>query len=188
VEITVRGKHFDVPDDVEERARRKLARLEHYLPALADGAAEVDVAHESAKDPQQRFLVHVTVRARGYLLHAHERAAQLDIAVDQAVEVLGRQARRQKDRRYGHSRSRRAREPQLEPAGTPEDADSLEGLDRVASVQRLPAKPMTTEEAVEQMAVLREEFFLFHDVDVEQFALLYKRKDGSLALVIPELP
>jgi putative sigma-54 modulation protein len=188
VEIVVRGKHFDVPDDIEERARQKLARLEHYLPALSAGAAEVDVARESAKDPQQRFLVHVTVRSRGLLLHAHERAAQIDVAVDQAVDVLSRQARRQKDRLYERGRSRKSRraESPLDPARDDDEGESA--LDRIASVQRLPAKPMTTEEAVEQMTVLGESFFLFYDVDVEQFALLYQKKDGSFGLVIPELP
>ncbi len=73
MDITIRGKHFDVPQRVQERARDKFSRLQHYLPLLNDGVCEVDLAHEKAKEPDRRFVVHVNVSAHG--VHLRVEAA-----------------------------------------------------------------------------------------------------------------
>jgi len=75
VEITVSGQHFEVPDSVVERARRKLGRLSHYLPLLHDAVVEVDIAHEKAKDPDKRYVIRVSVDGGGTHLRAEERAS-----------------------------------------------------------------------------------------------------------------
>ncbi|OGO49805.1 MAG: ribosomal subunit interface protein [Chloroflexi bacterium RBG_16_68_14] len=191
MEIIVRGQHFDVPDHVETRLRHKLARLEHYLPLLRDAAAEVDMAHEKAKEPDQRYVVHVTVSGHGVHLQAEERAARPEAAVDQAVQVLSAQARRQKQRLYERGRKRAAKElaPQLAEAAPPSELEKEEQdlLSGVARVKRFPVKPMTTEEAVEELELLGHDFFLFYHGELEQFALLYRRRAGNYGLIIPEL-
>ncbi len=193
MEITVRGKHFDVPEQVEERARRKLGRLANYLPLLADAAVEVDLTREKAKEPDRRYVVRVTVSSRGVHLQAEERAAQPAAAVDQAVQVLSRQARRHKERLYERGRTRAAKETaalesSVELDEGEEEADAEpEAPATVARVKRFAIKPMTTEEAAEQMEALGHDFFLFYDAEAEQFALLYRRRAGDYGLIIPEL-
>jgi putative sigma-54 modulation protein len=53
-------------------------------------------------------------------------------------------------------------------------------------IKRFPVKPMTEEEAVEQMELLGHDFFLFFDADADTYALLYRRRDGSYGMIIPE--
>jgi putative sigma-54 modulation protein len=193
VEITVRGKQFDVPEHVEERARRKLERLARYLPILGDAAVEVDLTQEKAKEPDRRYVVRVTVSGRGVHLQAEERAAQPAAAVDQAAQVLGRQARRHKERLYERGRTREAKETagvasSLESEmGEEGSEEGSESRTPVARVKRFAIKPMTTEEAAEQMEALGHAFFLFYDAEAEQFHLLYRRRAGDYGLIIPEL-
>ena len=191
MEVIVRGHHFDVPEHVEARVRRKLARLEHYLPLLRDAAAEVDMAHEKAKEPDQRYVVHVTVSGHGVHLQAEERAARPEAAVDQAVRVLSAQARRQKQRLYERGRKTGAKElaSQLAEAAPPSELENEEQdlLSGVARVKRFPVKPMTMEEAVEELELLGHDFFLFYHADLDQFALLYRRRAGDYGLILPEL-
>jgi putative sigma-54 modulation protein len=193
VEITVRGKHFDVPEHVEERARRKLGRLARYLPLLEDAAVEVDLTHEKAKEPDRRYLVRVTMSGRGVHLQAEERAAQPATAVDQAAQVLGRQARRHKERLYERGRTRAPKqttgidsslESEMGEEGLEEESESKTPVVRV---KRFAIKPMTVEEAAEQMEALGHDFFLFYDAEAEQFHLLYRRRAGDYGLIIPEL-
>ena len=184
MEIVVRGKHFDVPEHVEERARTKLVRLEHYLPALRDAAVEVDFTHEKAKEPGQRYLIRVTVSGHGVHLQADERAAKPEAAVDQAVRVLTGQARKHKERLYERGRTRTAKEAAGSAPVEPDNAALL--ANRIVRVKRFAIKPMTKAEAVEQMEALAHSFYLYHDADEEQFALLYRRKDGDYGLIVPE--
>ena len=191
VEVTVRGKHVEVPDQVTERARQKLGRLDHYLPLLRDAIVEVDVAQERTKEPDRRYVVHVAVHGNGVHLRAEGRAARPETAIDLAAHVLIEQARRHKQRLYGRSRTTVPKEvarERAEPTSPPEpEDDEPEILQKIGKIKRFPVKPMTTEEAVEQMELLGHNFFLFLDADVRQFALLYRRRAGDYGLIIPEL-
>jgi ribosomal subunit interface protein len=106
VEIVVRGKHFDVPDSVEQRARAKLAKLDRYLSRLQDAAVEVDISHEHAKEPRQRFFVRVLVIGSGIRLHAEEHASDVGPALDEAARAVIDQARKQKERLYKRSHAK----------------------------------------------------------------------------------
>lgn len=185
--IVVRGKHFDVPAQIEERAREKLLKLSHYLPLLEDAAVEVDLTHEKAKEPERRYLAHVTVSAHGVHLQAMEHAAKLERAVDQAAQVLTRQARQHKERLYERGRAKKAR---AAPAAKTRSAKVVEPPaedGEVARVKRFLVKPMSAAEALAQMNSLGHDFFLFHDADLDQVALLYRRHAGDYGLIVPEL-
>ncbi len=187
VNIVVRGKHFDVPPQIEERAREKLLRLSHYLPLLEDAAVEVDLTHEKAKEPQLRFVAHVIVSAHGVHLQAEERAAQLEKAVDQAAQVLTRQARQHKERLYERGRPMKAKPRPAAKARAAKVARPPSPAGEVARVKRFAVKPMSAAEALAQMNALGHDFFLFHDADLDQVALLYRRHAGDYGLIVPEL-
>ena len=188
MEITVRGKHLDIPETLDERVRLKFGRLEHYLPALQDATVEVHLAHEKAKEPDLRYLVHVSVSGHGVHLQAEERAAQMEQAIDRAAQVLRTQARRHKQRLYGRGRAGKpsVRTPVRAKRRKRQDAEAGE-FDGVARIKRFPVKPMTTEEALEQMELSGHDFYIFQDADIDQFALLYRRKAGDIGLIIPEI-
>jgi putative sigma-54 modulation protein len=182
VEITVRGKHFDVPESVEQRARRKLAKLDHYLPLLQDAVVEVDIAHQRAKEPRQRYVVRVLVSGGGVHLRAEEHGSDIGPAVDEAARAIVDQARRQKERLYGRSRAKGAKER----AATANDGEAP-SWERLARVKRFAMKPMTLQEAVSEMELLGHTFFVYHDADEEQVAVVYQRKNGDYGVIVPEL-
>lgn len=184
MDIVVRGKHFEVPPLAEERARLKLGRLAQYLPLLEDASVEVDIAHEKAKQPDKRFVVHVIISAHGVHLQAEERAAKLELAIDQVARALSQQARRHKERLYDRGRSKAAKEP---PEPKIEREEPLGLLKHITKVKRFPIKPMTSAEALEQMEMLKHDFFIFHDAEANQFALVYRRKAGDYGIIVPEL-
>ena len=187
MEVIVRGHHWDVPESVAEYARRKLGRLQHYLPLLEDGSAEIDLSHQKAKQPEQRYLARALANGGGVHLRAEEHAAQPQAAIDLAADALASQARRHKERLYSRNRSNAAKEQALEPLEPADLSDEEEVLDKVARVKRLELKPMTVEEAVEQMEMLGHAFFLFQDMDAGQYSLLYRRQAGDYGLIIAEL-
>ena len=183
MDITIRGKHFDVPERVQERAREKFSRLQHYLPLLNDGVCEVDLAHEKAKEPDRRFVIHVNVSGHGVHLRVEAHAADPEAAIDHAAHVLGRQAQRHKDRLYRRGRGRAPKGAPPAPAATVPAGRS----DSITRVKHLALKPMTEEEAREQMEALGHDFFVFHHTDIEQITVLYRRHGKEYGLIIPEI-
>jgi putative sigma-54 modulation protein len=187
--LTIRAHNTRVRDDLREHAEKKLARLERYLPRVNDVTVEVE--HEETRSAAHRYAVQITVHASGAILRSEERAADPQTALDRAADVLGRQAQRHKKRLVGRHRTGDVRElaPEPEPAGeiAPENDDEFDEylLGKIVRVKHFEAKPMSQEEALAQMDLLGHDFFLFLDAASNEYALLYKRRDGDYGLLAP---
>jgi putative sigma-54 modulation protein len=188
MDIIFRGQHLTITDEFRSRAAGDLEKLSRHLP-MADHAI-VDVRRE-AKGDEGRYVVQVTVSANGTFLRAEERNYDLIAAVDSATRVLDGQAKRFKERKVLRSERRVDKEELAEIANhVPEepplapDVEIVEG--RVVRVKQFSMKPMTEAEAIEQMELLGHNFFMFHDADRDDVALLYRRRDGDYGMIIRE--
>ena len=76
---------------------------------------------------------------------------------------------------------RRIKEPETYSLAT----ESGERPKRVIRSQNYSMKPMSFEEAIVQLETRKEEVFLFRTLDAENWAVLYRRKDGNYGLVEP---
>ena len=56
----------------------------------------------------------------------------------------------------------------------------------MVKIKRFAVKPMSVDEAIEQMEILGHSFFLFFDADARKVKLLYRRNDGNLGLIEPD--
>ena len=54
---------------------------------------------------------------------------------------------------------------------------------RIIRTQRVPAKPLSIEEAVEQLDLSGDEFLVFANASNQTLAVLYRKKDGSYGLI-----
>jgi ribosome hibernation promoting factor len=103
------------------------------------------------------------------------------------VDKLTRQAQRQ----VGRRRERRPAPAQTEAKGkaaAPAEARGPEPASvRVIKSRRPAGKPMTVDEAAAEMLVRDEGFLVFRDARTERVHVLYRRKDGNLGLIEPEV-
>ncbi len=189
IDVHIRTHHVTVPDNLKEYAQKKLGSLDRYLPTLR--AVTVEFEYEDTKAAGQRYVVQITANNNGTLLRAEERGAELRATLDQATHVMQNQARRHKDRVYFRKRAGAAREKApAPPAGEAAGGDEAAGgtlAGKLVRVKSFPVKPMTQEEAVEQMELLGHSFFLFMDAETNGFAVLYRRQDGDYGLIVPEV-
>jgi len=178
--IVVRGKKIHVGTDLEAYIAEKLGRIDHVLPSVIE--AKVEISRETAKDPSNRYVVQVTVNSNGTLIRA-----DLNAAIDAAVDVIRRQARRYKERFYlKHKRSdRHKRELPPSVESLPVAEDRLP--DNVVRSKSFSVKMMTPSEATEQMELLGHDFFIFVNARSNQVNVLYRRKDGYYGLIEPDI-
>jgi ribosomal subunit interface protein len=186
MDIIFRGQHLTIDDSFRAHAAEHLNKITRHLP-MADHAI-VDVRRE-ARGEEGRFVVQVTLSANGTFLRAEERNYDLMAAVDASVRALDNQAKRFKERKILRSERRidthtLPEETTEEEPSLPPDAELVEG--RVVRLKRFNLKPMTEAEAIEQMEALGHNFFLFHDADRDEIALLYRRRDGDYGLILQE--
>jgi putative sigma-54 modulation protein len=184
MELVIKGKNMEVEKAAQEYIKSKLNRLERHLPDITE--VKVELVQEMTKSAENRFVAQVTINSHGTLLRGEERASNVYAAIDTVVDVLNRQIERFKDKLY---RSRRRITPFRREEATEElQEEKIEEREsRIVRVKRFPVKPMTPDEAVDQMELLSHDFFIFFNPESDRFAVIYRRGDGNYGLIEPEL-
>ena len=184
MELVIKAKNMEVEKAAQEYIRTKLNKLERHLPDIAQ--VKVELVQEMTKSAENRFVAQVTINSHGTLLRGEERASTIYAAIDIVVDVLNRQIERFKDKLY---RSRRRISPFRRELAAEEMQEERveESESKIVKVKRFPVKPMTPEEAVDQMELLSHDFFIFFNPESNRFAVLYRRGDGNYGLIEPEL-
>ena len=180
MELQITGKNVEISPAVRRYIERKLGKLNRHLPKIME--FKVEITEEKTKSPAQHFVVQATIDSNGTLLRSQERAENLFTAVDKVVEVMDRQIKRYKGKRY-----ERGKGSSLTRAELSEEIQEEKPMSQVVKTKRFLVKPMTVAEAIEQMELLGHDFFLFFNADDEGLNLLYRRKGGNYGLIKPEL-
>jgi len=182
MDLIVTGRNIDVPDALLTYAERKIGRLINHLQTITEAKLELSRARSKTQGPLH--VVQVTIDSNGTILRVEKRAADFYAAIDSAADVLDRQIQRYKGRFYYQKRKGVA--PAEEQAEVEEEVEE-EPLGEVVKIKRFPVKPMSTEEAIEQMELLGHNFFLFFDEMSQKYCVVYRRNDGDYGLIEPEL-
>jgi len=175
LQITVRGKNIEITDALRDYATKKVGRLEKYVDRPLD--ATVTLAVE-----KDRHKVEVTATVNGLILRGEEATPGMYASIDLVIDKLEKQVERYKTRiarRLRNDDAKNGRANALPPLPEGEEGP------QVVRSKRFPIKPMAVEEAIMQMNLLQHDFFVFTDAESEQFAVVYKRKDGNYGLIEP---
>jgi putative sigma-54 modulation protein len=160
--------------EIRAYCEKRLGRLK----ALVDDVLDVNVVLTVQRN---RNKAEINVRAKGGGLVVAEETMDMMDSLNRAFDTLEKRIRkerakwREKKRRGG--RERRALAPVVE-APEPEK--------RVVRAPHYSLKPMTVEEAIVQLDIKSKDVFLFRREGSEDWAVVYRRKDGHYGLVEPD--
>lgn len=184
MELVIKSKNLEVEGGTQEYIRSKLNRLERHLPDISE--VKVELTREMTKSADSRYVVQVTVSSHGTLLRGEERASSITAAVDSVVDVLNRQIERFKGRLYHSLRRTPLPERQLAAMqAEPPEVEAQQERGKIVKIKRFQVKPMSPEEAIEQMELLSHDFFFFFNGESDKFSVVYRRSDGDYGLIEP---
>ena len=180
------GRNVEVTPKLEELARRRTQRLERHL----GGPARVRIVLSQEK---HRFGAEIIASHRRRHWKAQEETdGDPRAAVTLAFEKIDAQARRDfqklRDKKHRGAPGETIRKLPAAAEATRAAAAAPSGETRIVrgSQQRLPAKPMSVEEAGLRLESSRQEFLIFRDSGNERISVLYRRRDGDFGLIVPE--
>lgn len=174
MKITIIGRKCTPRDSFKEHAEKKLAKIERFFGP--DAEAKVTATVEKSSQ-----VVEVTIVYSGMIFRAQERAENMVTALDDCVDSLIRQIRKNKTRL--EKKLREGAIEELLPAGETEDEDDYD----VVRVKSIALKPQTVDEAILQMNMLDHKFYVFLNTDNGGVNVVYKRSDGGYGLIEPEV-
>lgn len=184
VPIHVSGRGVVVSAVLRRRVEAKLTKVRRLLPKISE--ARVVLSLE-----RYRHLAEITLQAKGKTLRAEAEAADFHTAVDDALLSLERQARRRKDRirerKPRPSRRASARAARVSRAVSGDSGEPAAAVELPAGLvmRRIGAKPMSVDEALEQMRMQNTPLLVFTNARSQVVNVLHRRADGALELVEP---
>jgi putative sigma-54 modulation protein len=183
MQVTVKGKNVDVPEKLRAHAEHKLAKVQRFDDRIL--AMDVEFSEERNPRVAEAHTVEVTVTTKSRLVRAHASAVDPATAVDQVIDRLERQIKKLKGRRVHRTQHAEGVKAMAPPAQPPEPEEPSEQL--FARYKKIEMKPMTPEEAVEQMEFLGHDFFLFSSAETQRANVVYRRRNGGYGLIEPEV-
>jgi putative sigma-54 modulation protein len=162
--------------------QKKVGKLDRYLSNIAN--AQVELSKRTAKSASDRHAVQVTLHTTsGTILRAEERSGDMFASIDTVLDKIQHQITRYKGKRH----ESRTRAPARLPEPLSEDTEEAEETDLlVVRRKTFSVRPMSEEEAIEQMELLGHDFFVFINARSETFNVVYRRNDGGYGLLEPE--
>jgi putative sigma-54 modulation protein len=186
MDIVVRGKNRPVSSRLDAVAREKVSRIAKFTHDA--GRVEVDFAEQQHRRVAESQLCEITVHLKKHFVKAHACAPEAETALDLAVDKIGHQVARIKEKRVSRTRRGAGANGNGHAVVGDEEADDTD-LDgersdaRIVKTKRFTAKPMDPGEAALQLQLLGHDFYLFTNSETGRAAVLYRRDDGDLGLI-----
>ena len=174
MKITIVGRKLNVYDDTRELIEKKLAKLDKYFKAEA---TEATVTLSRKRNVSS---LDVTINADGTLFRSEVDADDFRIALDQTVDHIESQIRKNKTKL-----AKRLRENVMDMSMIPDPEEIIPEDEPIIRVKQFEFKPMTAEEAIMQMNLLGHSFYVYKDLTTGDTCVVYTRKDGDYGLIEP---
>ena len=174
MKITIVGRKLNVYEDTRELIEKKLAKLDKYFKAEA---TEATVTLSRKRNVSS---LDVTINADGTLFRSEVDADDFRIALDQTVDHIEGQIRKNKTKL-----AKRLRENVMDMSMIPDPVEEAPEEEPIIRVKQFEFKPMTAEEAIMQMNLLGHSFYVFRDITTGDTCVVYTRKDGDYGLIEP---
>lgn len=186
MELSINSRNIELTTRLQNYVEKKTGRLDRYLPNLTE--VRVDLSSEQTRSSVERQVAQITVRdKRGTILRAEERNSDMFAAVDAVIDKLYRQIQRYRGKRKRRWRGGGQTEDFIgEPLPFEDDIDD-EDESSIVRVKRFAMRPMSPDEAVDQIELLGHDFFVFFNTEDEAVNVLYRRRDQNYGLLQPEL-
>jgi ribosome hibernation promoting factor len=181
VKVVLHDRTNGLGQEVRDTVHRKLTRVERHFGKVLDAEVEFSEKHRSSE--LSWFVCRVHLRLDGHrapILHAMERGAEPQTALDLALDKIDRQVVAFKEKVTNRKQA-------VSPVRVPAEeaaAPRAEAPERV----RLKLRPMSEADAVQELVADGQPAVVYLDEDSGELQILIRRADGSLAVIEPVVP
>ncbi len=184
MQMNITFRHVDPIDSLKVYAQEKVERVNKYL----DKATEAHVVLSVEKHHHQ---ADITIHSGPYVLRGKERSGDMYASIDLAMDKIERQLKRYKEKlKEKHGRDRVHHRQDLveqlkwrhqvfeQPADEAEDRTP-----KIIKKNEFLSRPMSTEEAIMQMDLINNDFYVYTNSTTMEMNVVYRRKDNAFGLI-----
>lgn len=173
MKTTITAKKMQIPQNFTEYAQTKIdAKLSKFFGD--DAEARIVMAER-----KNEIVIELTVRYNSMLFRAERTAVDKNAALDDAIDKIIRQIRKNKTKVEKKLKDTAFKEAFTEPV---DDQANYE----IIKHKKFKMRPMDIEEAILRMNMLGHEFFMFTNAATGEINVVYKRDEGNYAVLEPD--
>lgn len=171
MKISIRGKNIDVTDALRQYIEKRISKFEKFFNENTEAIVTISTEKFTHK-------IDVLLKVNGHLIQAEGKTEDLYSAVDQVVEKLEKQILKYKEKIQDKNKKDSNKYTATFSSESPVSK-------RIVKYKKFDLRPMSPEEAVDQMELLDKDFFIFINSFSGDVNLVYRRKDGNYGLIEP---
>ena len=205
MQLNITFRQFGSSDALKEYAKEKVERVNKYLDRAGDAHVVLSL---------ERHLHHaeITIHSGSWVLRGREKSEDMYASIDMAMDKIEAQLRKYKEKIKNHHGRERVHHRQglmngdlkvrhkifelpeefldeSAEASTQPAPSAPTAAQRIVRTSEITVKPMTVDEAVMQMNLLIQEFYIFQHDTTHEVCVVYRRKeDGQYGLIAAHAP
>jgi putative sigma-54 modulation protein len=178
--MNITFRHLDPIDSLKVYAQEKVERVNKYLERAGEAHVVLSV---------EKHLHHADIRIQSgsFIMRGREKSEDMYASIDLAMDKIEKQLKRYKEKlKQHHGRERVHHRDQLIRHKVYENLGSETNVDPPSKVMKsneFLSHPMGIEEAVMQMDLMNNEFYVFTNSTTMEMNVVYHRKDGRIGLI-----
>ncbi len=177
MQIDISGSRVCITEQIDGYIKKKLSGLDKYFRRILS----IRVTVKAEKDG---YLTEISVVADVVAIHGIGADSDLYNSIEAAIHKVNRQAKKHKEKIKSHrSRDRLAGKRTLYPSSSV----SSDAEHKTIYISKEIAKPMTADEAVMQLELEGNRFFVFLNSNTNQINVAYKKEDGAFVVIEPQI-
>ncbi|MEM9904948.1 MAG: ribosome-associated translation inhibitor RaiA [Cyanobacteria bacterium P01_D01_bin.44] len=191
MKLVIQGKNIDITDSIRSYVSQKIEKAIHHYQHLIN---KVDVSLSVSRNPRitLKQSAEVTIYVNQAVVRAEESSDSLYASIDLVTDKISRQLKRYKDKRRNLEHvSVRATEASLEVPETTTNVSELltqkepQLPPEVVRTKYFTMPPMQVETALEQLALVDHDFYMFLNVETNEINVIYERNHGGYGIIQP---
>lgn len=174
MKITTIGRQMEVPEDLKDLFEKKLRKFNKFF-------RDDTTAYITLSKKRNMEVLELTISSSGTLYRSEKESTTFNNALDEVIEAIERQIRKNKTRLEKRLREDAfVRETDESTFMTVEEEPGFN-----IRVKSFSIKPMSPEEAILQMNLLGHSFFMFKNAESGEVNVVYKRYDNDYGMIVP---
>jgi putative sigma-54 modulation protein len=177
--VDITGRHIEITEPLRKFATDRLERLR----GIIDGVMEVHFILTVEK--HQRHIAELNIKTRHDFCHGEEVSTDMYTSIAAVLDKLEKQILRSK----GKNMARKRRNNVGVVTTTAREAEQEIGqkLPRIIRTHEVAAKPLSVDDAALEVDEVEAGFLVFRNAETQRLNVVYKRKDGNIGWIEPEV-
>lgn len=177
MKVEYTGRQIEVTPAIQEFTEEHLKKIRKILGEMIE-------VHVILTVSKYRHSAEVNLKSRTFNINGIEETHDMYTSINAVLVKIERQALKHKGKKIDRKRKSTTTAQAAAAARTEAVSGNSEARQVIRS-SSFAAKPMTVEEAVEEVDTSNSEFIVFRNAESERVSVVYRRRDGNFGLIEP---